>query len=129
MSCFKITYDNESRCKKMEVVENREEYLLLRDTPTQRSLINQVRNGNKAAKTRLLQMNYSCLPNDDGTLKGATRVSTSVAMDIDHIAPTQIHAVKDIIMKKKDELGLLMLERSARGEGFHLAFRRRQEMS
>ena len=38
-------------------------------------------------------------------------------------------AVRDRILEKKDELGLLMLERSARAAGYHLVFRRRAELS
>ena len=38
-------------------------------------------------------------------------------------------AVKERILQKKDELGLLMLELSARGAGYHLAFRRKLELS
>ncbi|MBO4565461.1 MAG: hypothetical protein J5720_08505 [Bacteroidaceae bacterium] len=74
-------------------------------------------------------MNYSCLPNDDGSLKGTTRMSTTVGMDIDHIADNELEAVKDNILAKAAELGLLMLEGSARGKGYHLVFRRHPELS
>jgi hypothetical protein len=37
--------------------------------------------------------------------------------------------VKECILQKKDELGLLMLEESARGGGYHLVFKRRPELS
>ena len=95
----------------------------------QRSLVAAIRQGDTSLKQRLIQMNYSCLPNDDGSLKGSTRLSTSVGMDIDHIAQDQMEATKERILAKKDELGLLMLELSARGEGYHLVFRRRPSMS
>jgi len=77
----------------------------------------------------LVQMNYSCLPNEDGTLKGSTRMTTTVGMDIDHVEPTEMQPLRERILQKKDELGLLMLELSARGKGYHLVFRRRPEMS
>ncbi|MBO4550324.1 MAG: hypothetical protein J5733_06305, partial [Bacteroidaceae bacterium] len=73
-------------------------------------------------------MNYSCLPNEDGTLKGTTKMSTSVGMDVDHIEPSAMDEVRERILEKKDELGLLMLELSARGEGYHLVFKRRPEL-
>ncbi len=95
----------------------------------QRSLVAAIRQGDTSLKQRLIQMNYSCLPNDDGSLKGSTRLSNTVGMDIDHIAQDQMEATKERIMAKKDELGLLMLELSARGEGYHLVFRRRPSMS
>ena len=37
--------------------------------------------------------------------------------------------MKERILSKKDELGLLMLEVSARKQGYHLVFRRRPELS
>ncbi|MBP3788757.1 MAG: DUF3987 domain-containing protein [Prevotella sp.] len=74
-------------------------------------------------------MNYSCLPNEDGTLKGSKTISTTIGMDIDHIATEQMNEVKERILAKKDELRLLMLELSARGAGYHLVFRRRPELS
>ena len=50
-------------------------------------------------------------------------------MDIDHIAAEEMPRVKERIMAKKDELGLLMLELSARAQGYHLVFRRKPELS
>ena len=40
-----------------------------------------------------------------------------------------MEATKLRILEKKEELGLLMLEESARGAGYHLVFRRRPELS
>ena len=129
MSCYKIFYDKETKCKMMQVVKDREEYLQLRDSSAQKAMVRQVRNGNGNAKMRLLQCNYSCLPNEDGSLKGSTMMTTSVGMDVDHIAKEQMEEVKERILAKKDELGLLMLELSARGEGYHLVFKRKAELS
>ena len=67
--------------------------------------------------------------NDDGTLKGSTRMSTTVGMDIDHISREQMQPVMMRILSKKDELGLLLLEKSARGAGYHLVFKRKPELS
>ena len=67
--------------------------------------------------------------NKDGTLKGSKTMSTTVGMDIDHIPKDEMQAVRERILAKKDELGLRMLEESARGEGYHLVFSRRPEMS
>ena len=50
-------------------------------------------------------------------------------MDIDHIGQGEMEELCSRILGKKDELGLLMLEKSARGQGYHLAFRRKQELS
>ena len=115
--------------KMMRPVPTREEYLALRNGGAQQSIIKAVRSGDDSRKSRLVQMNYSCLPNDDGTLKGSTRMSTTVGMDIDHISREQMQPVMMRILSKKDELGLLLLEKSARGAGYHLVFKRKPELS
>lgn len=127
MSCHLIYYKDGA--KMMRPVESREEYLALRNTGTQKSTVDAVRKGKILSKRRLLQMNYSCLPNEDGTLKGSTTMSTTVGMDIDHISKEQMQEIKERILSKKDELDVQMLEKSARGEGYHLVFRRKPELS
>ena len=115
-------------CKMMHPILNREEYVALRDSDENRM----------AEKSRMVQMNYSCLPNDDGSLKGSKRMSTTVGMDVD-LAPSDslngektsvenIQTIIDHALEIKDELGLLMLERSAT-KGLHIVFRRRPELS
>ena len=76
--------------KMMRPVLSREEYLQLRNSGEQQQLVQRIRNGEEGLKHRLLQMNYSCLPNDDGSLKGSTRMSTTVGMDIDFVAPKEL---------------------------------------
>ena len=98
--------------KMMRPVLTREEYLELRNGGFQVENVARIRQGDEALKASLLQMNYSCLPNDDGTLKGSKRMSTTVGMDIDHIPWEQMREVKERVLAKKDELGLLMLEES-----------------
>ena len=115
--------------KMMRPIHNREEYLKLRDSEEQQSVVRAVRNGNAQLKSRLIQMNYSCLPNEDGSLKGSTTMSMTVGMDIDHIPQEEMQPLKERILSKKDELGLLMMEKSARGVGYHLAFKRKPELS
>ena len=115
--------------KMMRPIRNREEYLSERDGGEQKPLLKGVHEGKEQLKSKLVQMNYSCLPNEDGTLKGSKRMSTSIGMDIDHIAQGEMEEVCSRILGKKDELGLLMMEKSARGSGYHLVFRRRQELS
>ena len=127
MSVHLITIEN--GVKMMCPVVSGEQYRLLRGSARQRAVVKAVREGDEAQKQRLLQMNYSCLPNEDGSLKGATRPSNCVEMDIDHIAPEELPKVRERILEKKEELGLLMLELSARGAGYHLVFRRRAELS
>ena len=83
MSVFKIVYQNGA--KMMRPVQSRAEYLALRGTAKQKYTLEAIRIGNEDEKRHLVQMNYSCLPNEDGSLKGSTRMSTTVGMDIDHI--------------------------------------------
>ena len=69
--------------KMMRPVTTRAEYMALRGSNEQQQLIAAIRSGNETLKHRLVQRNYSCLPNADGTLKGSTRMSETVDMDVD----------------------------------------------
>lgn len=107
----------------MRPVKDEMEYRLLRDSERNRG----------AEKRMMVQMNYSCLPNADGGLKGAERVSRSVGMDIDFDPSSpdyeeRMRSVPELVMGRKEELGLLMLERSA-NKGYHVVFRRREGMT
>ena len=127
MSVHMIYYKDGA--KMMRPVLTRAEYLGLRNGGEQKQLVAAIRSGNEGLKSKLLQMNYSCLPNEDGSLKGSKRMSTTVGMDIDHLSKEEMPVVKERILQKKAELGLLMFEESARGGGYHLVFRRREELS
>ena len=119
--------------KMMEAVETEEAYRRYRDSQAQQRWVDTIRHPKpetdvSAAKRKLVQFNYSCLPTEDGCLKGAKRLSKSVGMDIDHLSVDEVNLVAATAIEKKDELGLLMLERSARGGGLHVVFRRHPEM-
>ena len=125
----------------MRPILTREEYLSLRNSGEQASLVNRIRNGEEKLKNQLVEMNYSCMPNEDGSLKGSKTMSNTVGMDIDFVAPKELSAeeqkawlsermsgVPELVLSKKDELGLQMVEHSAT-KGYHLVFRRRPELS
>ena len=119
--------------KMMEAVATEEAYRRYRDSQAQQRWVETIRHPKpetdiSAAKRKLVQFNYSCLPTEDGCLKGAKRLSKSVGMDIDHLSVDEVELVAATAIEKKDELGLLMLERSARGGGLHVVFRRHPEM-
>ena len=110
----------------MRPIHTREEYLSSRNTDKQCLTLKIVREKDATRKNQLVQMNYSCLPNPDGSLKGSKTASRSVGMDIDFKAPeglspdeqqawlkTKMASVPELVLSKKDELGLQMLERSA----------------
>ena len=122
-------YKRDGGAKFMRPIHTKEEYLSLRNGGEQIPLMKRIRAGEEQLKTELVQMNYSCLPNEDGSLKGSKTMSTTVGMDIDHIPKDEMQTVRERILSKKDELGLLMLEESARGGGYHLAFKRRPDLS
>ena len=139
MSAFVISY--KGRAKIMRPVQDAAEYRKLRDSIFQKKTVKRIREGEEELKRNLLQMNYSCLPNENGTLKGSKNASNSVGMDVDFVAPENLSAeekqawlkeklasVPELVLAKKDELGLLMLERSAT-KGYHLVFKRKPELS
>ena len=139
MSCYLIYY--EKGAKMMRPVNEREEYLRMRDGGDQVQNVKRIRAGEERLKSALVQMNYSCLPGAEGRLRGARTPSRSVGMDIDFKVPDgmaaeaqqawlaeRMAAVPALVMAKRKELGLLMLERSAT-KGYHLVFRRRPELS
>ena len=121
MSIHVIYY--EGGAKKMRPLLTEEEYRQLRDSE----------HNKKADKKHMVQMNYSCLPNEDGKLRGSKRISKSVGMDIDFCPDDadyekKMADVPELILSKKKDLGLLMLERSA-NKGYHIAFRRKPNLS
>ena len=118
--------------KMMRPVLTKEEYMSLRDSEENR----------RADKWHMVQMNYSLVCSDspeeeragsDFPLKGCKTQSSTVGMDIDFNPDDadyekKMADVPHLILEKKDELGLLMLERSAT-KGFHIVFRRHPELS
>ena len=118
--------------KMMRPVLTKEEYMSLRDSEENR----------RADKWHMVQMNYSLVCSDspeeeraggDFPLKGCKTQSSTVGMDIDFNPDDadyekKMADVPHLILEKKYELGLLMLERSAT-KGFHIVFRRHPELS
>lgn len=127
-------------------IKTRAEYYKLRDADFNRKSAEKARNGEtyttrsgeqKSYKTILEQFNYSCYPNEDGTLKGTTKPADSVGMDIDLCVPKELPEgvtkekwiqdeilnISKNILDKKEEIGLLLCERSAT-KGLHIVFRR-----
>ncbi len=126
MAVNMITYDAQ-RHKIAKPVTTREEYISLRDSEANRM----------AEKHRMVQMNYSLASENENEssfpLRGAKTVGNSVGMDVDlnedeNENEKQTNAIHDLILSKKEELGLLMLERSAT-KGYHLVFRRHADMT
>lgn len=122
MSVHLIQFGRDGK-KYMIPVRKQADYKIIRDSERNK----------RAEKKDMVQFNYSCLPNPDNSLKGATRLSNSVGMDVDFDPKSPDYEQKmtdapNQILSKKEDLGLLMLERSA-NKGYHLAFRRHPEMT
>ena len=132
MSCYFIQYVQGQ--KVLRPVRSKEEYLKLRDSDRQKWLVSEIRRGRKDGsmnkeeiaklKRQLLQFNYSCIPGEDGHLKGVKTPSMSFGMDIDFDpedpeSEKKMAEVPQRVMEKKDEIKPKMLERSP-GKGYHL---------
>ena len=140
MSVYFIKTENGHKVARS--IKTREEYLALRGSAQQLENLRLARSGNENAKFKLVQMNYSCVPqaetetvqdSSSGStwlpLKGCKIPSDCVGMDVDlndndNENEKRTHAISKAILEKKDELGLLMLERSV-NKGYHLVFRRK----
>lgn len=136
MSCYFIQYVEGQ--KYLRPVQSKEEYLRLRDSDRQKWLVGEIRRGCSDGsmskeeisrmKRQLIQFNYSCIPGEDGRLKGVKTPSMTVGMDIDFDPndpdyERKMAEVPHRVMEKKDEIGLLMMERSV-SKGYHIVFRR-----
>ena len=132
MSCFYIQYVQGQKI--LHPVRSKEEYLKLRDSDRQKWLVSEIRRGLKDGsmskeeiaklKRQLLQFNYSCIPGEDGHLKGVKTPSMTFGMDIDFDPEDpdyekKMAEVPQRVMEKKDEIKPKMLERSP-GKGYHL---------
>ena len=132
MSCYFVQYVQGQ--KVLRPVHSKEEYLKLRDSDRQKWLVSEIRRGRKDGsmnkeeiaklKRQLLQFNYSCIPGEDGHLKGVKTPSMSFGMDIDFDPEDpeyekKMAEVPQRVMEKKDEIKPKMLERSP-GKGYHL---------
>ena len=103
-------------------VQDREEFLALRNTEANLSNLALARSGNADAKKALVQFAYNDLM-PDGRVAGCCHPSDWFFHDIDCYDDNQAEEMKEKILSAKSEIGLGMLERSA-GGGFHLVCRR-----
>ena len=103
-------------------VTSKEEYVALRNAPENAKCFYDARGGQQAQKMRQLQFNYNdLLP--DGVLKGCCHPASTFAHDIDCQSAEEQSAIKQRILEKKDEIGLLELSGSA-NFGLHAVCRR-----
>ena len=118
---YRITYDNKSR-KLAHPVRNREELMALRDSKANLENLAKARQGDEKAKADLLQLAYN-LGHVEGLIAGCKSQGSFFFHDVDCYDAEQSDAFKELILNKKEAIGLMMLERSASG-GWHLVCQR-----
>jgi hypothetical protein len=139
---YRITNDGH---KHAHLVRNREELMALRNSIENLDNLQKARQGDAKAKARLLQLSYN-LGHVEGALAGCKSIGSYFFHDVDCYetpnpafpegkenseAPNTSSprggqegvALRDLILSKKEEIGLMMLERSASG-GWHLVCKR-----
>jgi len=118
---YRITYDNKKR-KLAHPVKDREELMALRDSNKNLEKLAKARQGDEKAKADLLQLAYN-LGHVDGLIAGSKSQGSFFFHDVDCYDKEQSDAFKELILSKKDVIGLMMLERSV-GGGWHLVCKR-----
>ena len=103
-------------------VKNREELMALRNSQANLETLRKVRQGDQSAKPHLLQLAYN-IGHADGALAGCKSIGSYFFHDVDCYDKEHSRQTKELILSKKDEIGLRMLERSASG-GWHLVCQR-----
>ena len=118
---YRIYYDNKKH-KFAVRVKNREELMALRNAPQNLDNLDRVRKGDQTAKPNLLQLAYN-IGHVEGALAGCKSIGSYFFHDVDCYDEEHSKQTKELILEKKDEIGLKMLERSASG-GWHLVCQR-----
>ena len=103
-------------------VKNREELIALRNSNENLEHLAKARGGDPKAKGNLLQLAYN-LGRTEGKLAGCESIGSYFFHDVDCYDPEQSAAIKELVLSKKDAIGLMMLEKSP-GGGWHLVCRR-----
>ena len=103
-------------------IKNREELMALRNSKANLDTLSKVRQGDASAKPNLLQLAYN-IGHVEGALAGCKSIGSYFFHDVDCYDSEHSQQTKELILSKKDEIGLKMLERSASG-GWHLVCER-----
>ena len=116
-------------------VKNREELMALRNSIENLDNLAKARKGDVEAKGKLLQLAYN-LGHVEGEIAGCKSIGSFFFHDIDAYGNVNDNGnvngneaamtpaeMKDLILSKKEEIGLVMLEKSASG-GWHLVCKR-----
>ena len=105
------------------LVKNREDFLALRNTIENLDNLAKARKGDEKAKAQLVQFAYNIGVLKSSALAGCKSIGSYFFHDVDCYDAEQSAAMAQQILAKKDEIGLMMLEKSASG-GYHLVCKR-----
>ena len=121
---YKIYYEGTGKGKRKFAlpIKNREELMALRNAKENLENLEKARKGDQQAKAKLLQLAYN-LGHVNGLLAGCKSIGSYFFHDVDCYDAEHSEQTKQLILEKKDEIGLRMLERSASG-GWHLVCER-----
>jgi hypothetical protein len=114
---YHVTY-NAKRQKIASRVNNREEFVAIRNSAENLENLAKARAGDEKAKAKLAQFAYN-LGHAEGPLAGCKSIGSYFFHDIDCYNQDESQKMAQQILAKKDEIGLKMLEMSASG-GYHL---------
>ena len=105
------------------LVKNREDFLALRNTKENLENLAKARKGDEKAKAQLVQFAYNIGVLNSSALAGCKSIGSYFFHDVDCYDAEQSAAMAQQILAKKDEIGLMLLEKSASG-GYHLVCKR-----
>ena len=108
------------------LVKNREDFLALRNTKENLDNLAKARKGDEKAKAQLVQFAYNIGVLKSSALAGCKSIGSYFFHDVDCYDAEQSAAMAQQILAKKDEIGLMMLEKSASG-GYHLVCKRQPD--
>ena len=109
-------------------VKDRKALMKLRNSKTNLRRLEKARAGDDAAKSKLLQLAYN-IGHVEGLIAGCKSQGSFFFHDVDcydkmdDVSHRSSDEVKQLILSKKDEIGLMMLEKSVSG-GWHLVCKR-----
>ena len=124
---YEIIYEGKGKDRKKlaRPVKDRQALLALRNSTQNLNHLEKARGGDNEAKGKLLQLAYN-IGHVEGLIAGCKSQGSFFFHDVDcygATAPSGSEEIKNLILSKKDEIGLVMLERSA-GGGYHLVCKR-----
>jgi hypothetical protein len=105
------------------LVKNREDFLAIRNTKENLENLAKARKGDEKAKAQLEQFAYNIGVLKSSALAGCKSIGSYFFHDVDCYDADQSAAMAQQILTKKDEIGLMLLEKSASG-GYHLVCKR-----